>query len=126
MCKSLNYFILFLFCGLIFWLSAQETLPSVDLMENEDKIEHLLAYAVMGILAWRAFSHWPLSRYQLFLATFGFCSLYGLTDEWHQSFVIGRHSSALDWLADSIGGMLAGSVSYWYSRHSKKSGASAG
>ena len=40
-------------------------------------------------------------------------ALYGLTDEWHQSFVPGREVSALDWLADLCGvtlGYLAASA----------------
>ena len=31
---------------------------------------------------------------------------YGALDEWHQSFVPGRHSSMGDWVADSAGVML--------------------
>lgn len=36
-----------------------------------------------------------------------FCSLYGISDEWHQSFVVGRSSDVLDWLADTSGAVLA-------------------
>jgi VanZ family protein len=39
----------------------------------------------------------------LALVSIAFCSLYGASDEWHQSFVVGRSSDILDWLADTSG-----------------------
>ena len=38
-------------------------------------------------------------------------SLYGATDEWHQSFVPMRDSDVRDWVADTLGG-TAGAVAY--------------
>jgi VanZ family protein len=35
-----------------------------------------------------------------------FCSLYGISDEWHQSFVMGRYFDIGDWLADTSGAGL--------------------
>lgn len=112
--KRLDFVALFLYCLLIYWLSDQQYLPTPELFANEDKLHHFLAYFGMGVLTWRAFSH-LLTRYEvLFLASLIFCSFYGLSDEWHQSFVIGRNSSAADWLADTIGGFLGTFASYWY------------
>jgi VanZ family protein len=37
-------------------------------------------------------------------------SLYGITDEWHQSFTFGRDASVWDWTADTAGAILAGSM----------------
>ncbi|MGD0960377.1 MAG: VanZ family protein [Methylomonas sp.] len=104
--NSLDVLVLILYCGLIFWLSDQSVLPTPKLFENEDKLHHFAAYGVMGVCAWRTFRHLPLSRRLIFWLSFGYCSLYGVSDEWHQSFVIGRNSSAYDWLADAIGGFL--------------------
>jgi len=61
----------------------------------------------MGLLAARYLKHVVHSSHILAMTTIGFCSLYGLSDEWHQSYVPGRQSDAMDWLADSIGGGLA-------------------
>ena len=116
--KQLDFLALILYCGFIYWLSDQSRLPTPDLFENEDKLQHLLAYFVMGVFAWRAFRRLPLRREAVILACIGFCSLYGLSDEWHQSFVIGRNSSALDWLADSLGGLLAAIACTWQARKS--------
>jgi hypothetical protein len=44
-------------------------------------------------LGWRAF---PAATQVLLLTDFGFCVLYGLSDERHQSFVAERDSSELD------------------------------
>ncbi|WP_138120885.1 VanZ family protein [Bathymodiolus heckerae thiotrophic gill symbiont] len=40
------------------------------------------------------------------LSSLVFCSVYGMLDEWHQSFVPGRMSDINDWLADTVGAML--------------------
>jgi VanZ family protein len=32
---------------------------------------------------------------------------YGISDEWHQSFVVGREVDSLDWVADTFGAALA-------------------
>jgi len=37
-------------------------------------------------------------------------SLYGITDEWHQSFTFGRDASVWDWTADTVGAVLAASM----------------
>ena len=39
-------------------------------------------------------------------------SLYGASDEWHQNYVPGRYPSAIDWVADTCGAVIAGIV-YW-------------
>jgi len=63
----------------------------------------LAAYSIMGLLAWRGFKHLVSSPIILALSQHRFCSLYGLSDEWHQSFVVGRESDTADWVADTIG-----------------------
>lgn len=43
-------------------------------------------------------------------------TLYGISDEYHQSFVPGRDVSALDALADGVGGFLAAQMLFWWDR----------
>lgn len=116
MSRHFDFMALIGYCGFIFWLSDQERLPAPHLFDNEDKLHHFTAYAVMAVLAWRTFRHRLRSRTALFLASAVFCSLYGISDEWHQSFIVGRESSALDWLADTAGGAAASFMLYWQSR----------
>lgn len=60
----------------------------------------------MGIFAWRCFQHYFKSPIILAFSSIAFCSLYGVSDEWHQSFVAGRDSSHEDWVADTIGAIV--------------------
>jgi len=107
MTKILDFTLLFLYCLFIYWLSDQPTLPVPDLFPVQDKVLHAGAYFIMGILAWRSFKHLLTKPIILALLSVTFCSLYGLSDEWHQSFVEGRCSDIIDWLADSGGAVLA-------------------
>ena len=34
-------------------------------------------------------------------------SAYGVTDEWHQTFVPGRSSTVSDWVADTLGALVS-------------------
>lgn len=112
MTNRLNDLLLLLYCALLYWLSDQHQLPSPQLFANEDKLEHFLAYALLAILAWRAFSPRISRRLPLLLLSVGFCALYGAGDEWHQSFVPGRQAGADDWLADCLGACAAALVAY--------------
>ncbi len=107
MTKILDFTSLFLYCLFIFWLSDHPTLPVPDLFPVQDKVLHAGAYFIMGVLAWRSFKHLLNRPIILALLSITFCSLYGLSDEWHQSFVEGRCSDIIDWLADTGGASLA-------------------
>ncbi len=99
------------YAGLIFYLSSlphpEDNLPSFTQLFS-DKFLHLVEYAVLGGLCYRALrwgsNDW-LRQWAGPLALL-LTSLYGLSDEVHQSFVPFRDSSWLDWVADSIGGIL--------------------
>jgi VanZ family protein len=73
-----------------------------------DKLLHTGGYALLGLLFCRAYrSRWPtasgrsLARWAVLSAT-----LFGLSDEIHQSFVPYRTADAWDVLADALGGGL--------------------
>lgn len=107
MLKILDFTLLFFYCLFIYWLSDQATLPVPNLFSFQDKILHAGAYFIMGVLAWRSFKHLLKRPIILAFASLAFCSLYGVSDEWHQSFVEGRFSDIGDWLADTGGAELA-------------------
>ncbi|RLA20783.1 MAG: VanZ family protein [Gammaproteobacteria bacterium] len=129
--KNLNLILLVSWCALIFLLShltasslpaefSQQThtnghAPSTSSLIaflNWDKLHHASAYAVMAFLAWRFFNLKGYRPSQLFTISFIFCSLYGISDEWHQSFIAGRESDILDWLADTTGALIILSFIY--------------
>jgi VanZ family protein len=107
MIKILDFSLLLFYCLFLYWLSDQPSLPAPMWFEHQDKLYHAGAYSIMGLLAWRSFRHLVSSRIILALLSIAFCSLYGLSDEWHQSFVAGRESDNADWVADTTGAVLA-------------------
>lgn len=112
--KALDSAQLILYCVLIYWLSDQSSLPTPGSFPHMDKVIHAGAYFVMATFALRAFRHLTNSQIILILSSLIFCSLYGFSDEWHQSFVPGRTSDINDWIADTAGAMLFVSLYYWY------------
>ncbi len=101
-------------CGVIFIQSAFPSPESVPRFPFSDKLLHMLAYGLLGFLICRAVNvmeQWQLSGSRLFWIGVISSSLYGLSDEWHQSFVVGRTAEAADFLADFVGSVV-GSAAY--------------
>jgi VanZ family protein len=94
--------------ALIFVLSAQPHLSSglglADLVGR--KLVHFLQYALLAFLWWRPLRTRISSR-RAVLSALLIASAYAATDEWHQSFVEGRHGTPVDWMIDSAGAGLA-------------------
>jgi VanZ family protein len=109
MIKILDFTLLIFYCLFIYWLSDQSSLknPFDFGFDYQDKLYHAGAYAIMGLLAWRSFKHLVSSSIILASLSIAFCSFFGLSDEWHQSFIVGRESDSTDWVADSSGSVLA-------------------
>ena len=92
----------------IYLFSSQPDLNSglgtIDLIGR--KIIHFGQYALLAFLWWRVFRD-RLGARRAALAAFVVTVAYAATDEYHQTFVEGRHGSPLDWLIDSAGASLA-------------------
>lgn len=103
--------------GLIYFLSAQSRPPRV-LPSAPDYLLHGGAYALLAfLLSWAAQGRIrpaPARPRQL-VAIFIFATLYGISDEWHQSFVPGRTPELHDVIADAAGAALALSLT-WVAR----------
>lgn len=78
-----------------------------------DKAVHACGYACLGLAycLWSKRSVWENKWYKAFAIAWVLAMVYGVTDEFHQSFVPGRESSVLDWVADCVGS-FAGCVLY--------------
>lgn len=85
------------YAAAIFTLSAQPG-TTVGLPAPWDKLAHLCAYAGFAFVLRLASGRW--------LVAVLIASLYGVTDEYHQSFVPGRMAGLDDWVADTLGAML--------------------
>lgn len=83
-------------------LPSPERLPS---FQFSDKGLHFLAYAVMGILFYRAYQTLRVkdNLRMLMLLSAVSASLYGISDEIHQYFVPFRDASGLDIVANILG-----------------------
>jgi VanZ family protein len=97
--------------GVIFFLSSRPTLPIPSLFPLQDKLEHMVAYGLLGFLVSgaRQLRGNPVS----FIGTsVVLCGLYGLSDEFHQSFVPGRDADIYDLCADVAGALIGSYVLY--------------
>jgi len=98
-----------LYTLLIFILSAQpqEKLPPLPLL-HIDKIVHIIEYAIYGFFLMLAYTSAKtrVIYKQAFWISLATGILYAASDEFHQLYVAGRHSSFIDWLADSVGVLL--------------------
>ena len=113
------------YAGLIFYLSSlsrpDEQLPSFLMKDVSDKILHAVEYGILAALCFRAFRRAAgvgLSSYAVFLSIIT-ASFYGFTDEVHQSFVPLREASLFDWMADTVGAILAAMGFSRFLRHDR-------
>ena len=93
---------------LIFYLSSHTGISLPSFAKHFDKFVHMCAYVPLAFLIYLALEKSGLRRY-VFAAAFIFASIYGITDEFHQSMVPGRDAAVGDALADTLGSLL-GSV----------------
>ncbi len=103
------WFPVVLYSVIIFMVSSIEKVTVPLSGSQMDKVFHIIEYFPLGYLAARAFACTEnVNKTQLFilLCSFGCSFIYACSDEWHQSFVIGRTASFLDVCADSIGALL--------------------
>jgi VanZ family protein len=104
--------------GLIFFLSSRSKLPEAsDALAGLQAIAgHFTVYAVLAALVAFALAESGLSLQRRLTFAFIFAVCYGVTDEFHQSFVPGRDADALDLLVDAIGAVTALAVYVWLER----------
>lgn len=94
---------------LLLWLFPNITEEGIGLAHFLiRKAAHITEYAVLGLLAARAFtgSSRDLLRQRWFFAGLVLIALYALLDEFHQSFVPSRTGSLYDSCVDIVGGLI--------------------
>lgn len=108
---------LILVCIGIFLFSSQPGVESTKLASNlfVRKLGHFSEYAILGFFAFAYFSSiFQIGKERIQFKTtlftsFLFCFSYAVSDEFHQTFVIGRDGNFIDVLIDS-GGVLFGII----------------
>jgi len=104
--KILNWFLVFIWAGIIFFLSHQPDLKSNFPSEYDfilRKLAHITEYAVLTFLLIKAFSQYQLSAKRILFFSILLAVLYAFSDEYHQSFIIKRTGAFQDIAIDSIG-----------------------
>ena len=97
------------YAGIIYWESSKDT-SFLSLPYHTDKFVHFSEFGLLCLTIC-----WSLSSarigikgiYKIILAI-GITSLYGISDEFHQSFTPHRSVDGFDWLADTAGAVAAG------------------
>ena len=71
------------------------------------KLVHIIEYGILYFLVWYAvIKTTSYNKLETFSLALMFIILYGLTDEFHQIFVVGRTARFEDVAADGVGGII--------------------
>lgn len=104
--------------GTIFFLSHQSGGDlNVPQIEHLDKLGHFVIYGLLAVtVIWASPEEIKQRRPKLVVSiVIIFCFLYGVSDEFHQSFIPDRSVSGADVLADLCGILFVSGV--WLKRH---------
>ncbi|MBQ6586347.1 MAG: VanZ family protein [Coriobacteriales bacterium] len=106
---------LVILCALGIFIASSfpaSTLP--DAHEHLYEFAHFCEYWLLATLLVGALDV-PGKRtgYKVAILAILICSLYGLTDEFHQMFVPGRVPDRTDWIIDTLGGIVGGMAGVW-------------
>jgi VanZ family protein len=115
-----NWLPVIAYCLLICWQSSHAMPKVVSGAYHIDKVIHLVVYAGLGILFYRALACHKKGRPgACMLLSVLLASAYGLSDEIHQHFVPFRQADLLDLLADGLGSGL-GVIAYGRLRNDRR------
>jgi len=109
-----------LWMGVIFGFSAQPNLPQASQNWLDFIIKkgaHAFVYAVLAALVWRALREQITHRMGAY--SFALALLYAISDEFHQTFVAGRHGRPFDVFVDASGILIG---LFLISRHRRRVG----
>ena len=80
----------------------QEGLPKLDL-DGIDYFFHFAEYSILGFLLFKSITSDELLTFHPFYGSLLIGISFAILDEFHQSFVPGRHMSSIDMIFDSLG-----------------------
>jgi len=113
--KTKKWLLVLIWAGLIFFLSHQPFLKS-DLPNQWDfvlrKIAHITEYAILAWLLIRALREHKLTWGQILTLAIALSVGYAISDEYHQTFILGREGTFRDVLIDGVGVFLVA----WFNR----------
>ncbi|MBW2513967.1 MAG: VanZ family protein [Deltaproteobacteria bacterium] len=116
--RTKNFFLYWLplifYCLLIFVQSCYPTTQSLPSIPYMDKLVHAGGYSLLGFLFYRAFQTTRIRgrAVMLILLSAFSATLYGISDEIHQYFVLSRTADIADVIADAAGGVVGAAGAY--------------
>ena len=113
-----HWILVFIWAGMIFWMSSVPNLsPPADSFNILDfllkKSAHLGEYFILTILILGAFLISRMSLKRAIVLSLALAVIYAVSDEWHQTFVVGRSGRIWDVVIDTAG-VAAGIAFYYY------------
>jgi len=104
------------YCVFIYVQSSYPSPERLPTFEFSDKVMHFGAFVVMGVLFYRAYHTLPFEKILQWIVPLSMisASLYGISDEIHQSFVPYRHGSIGDVIADVLGSVCGVYIYHWW------------
>jgi len=114
--RILRYWFPVLVCMAIIFCAS--SLPGRDIpkiAKFQDIVFHFLAYSIFSFFLSRAIknANLKIGKFKLIVFTALLVTFYGVSDEFHQSFVPGRSVSGFDVFIDSLGGFFGSLVFKW-------------
>lgn len=118
--KVLKTLLPIIWAGFIFFLSHKPKDFYPEESFNWGPLAHVILYAVLAYLLLLAIYNWrkDLNFKKLFLFVFLVSIFYGITDEYHQSFIVGREPSSQDVFYDAFGSLFG--VLFFYLLYYKR------
>ena len=108
--KLLKYWLPPILWGLIIFSFSSLRVGSSNEIYWKDfvikKTAHIVEYSILAVLLYRAMIGSDIEKKKSIIFAILIVSLYGFTDEFHQSFTPGREPRIRDVIIDTIGGAL--------------------
>lgn len=111
------------YCSAIYIQSDLPSIEHIPSFEFSDKVLHFFAYAVLGVLFYRAYQTLRIKGdpRMLILISIVSASLYGVSDEIHQYFVPFRDAGIWDVVANTLGAICGVSLYHiWVASRAKR------
>ena len=97
------------YAAAIFLVSSKDT-SEIPLFPHVDKVLHCIEFGILSTLICWSISSGHIGAKSIYriVLPITLTSIYGATDEYHQSFTPHRSVEFLDWVADTTGATIAG------------------
>jgi VanZ family protein len=109
----------------IFIMSAQHTVPVPPGFSAKviSILGHFSVYFVLAVLLYWTLTFFMAPGLRRYAAAWGLAVLYGVSDEWHQSFVPGRTPDFVDILTDAAGAAVGLLFVWWITQRVERTAA---